>query len=84
MMHNTNPSSPVPAPDTALDPGRAETPTTRQLADHSLSANTRDAYARALRQFDAWRGAEPATDTTLAAYLAALFDAGRAPATRGR
>ena len=32
------------------------TPTTHQLAAHSLSANTRAAYARALRQFDAWRG----------------------------
>ena len=71
----------VAAPDAALAPGRAEVPTTRQLADHSLSANTRDAYARALRQFDAWRGNEPATDATLADYLAALFDAGRAPAT---
>ena len=59
----------------------AATPTTRHLADHSLSANTRDAYARALRQFDAWRGPETATDAILAAYLGRLFERGRAPAT---
>ena len=57
------------------------TPTTRQLAEHSLSANTRAAYVRALRQFDAWRRAAPATDATLAAYLGWLFEQGRAPAT---
>ena len=56
------------------------TPTTRHLADHSLSPNTRDAYARALRQFDAWRGPEAATDTTLATYLGWLFERGRATA----
>ena len=59
----------------------AATPTTRHLADHSLSPNTRNAYARALRQFDAWRGPEVATDATLAAYLGWLFEQGRAPAT---
>ena len=57
------------------------TPITRRLADHSLSPNTRAAYARALRQFDAWRGPEVATDATLAAYLGWLFEQGRAPAT---
>ena len=41
------------------------TPTTRRLAAHSLSANTRAAYSCALRQFDTWRGAAPATDATL-------------------
>ena len=59
----------------------AATPTTRHLADHSLSQNTRDAYARALRQFDAWRGPEATTDAILAAYLGWLFEQGRAPAT---
>ena len=49
--------------------------------DNSLSANTREAYTRALRQFDAWRGLDPATDATLAAYLGWLFEHGRAPAT---
>ena len=57
------------------------TQTTRHLADHSLSSNTRNAYARALRQFDAWRGPEVATDATVAAYLGWLFEQGRAPAT---
>ena len=57
------------------------TPTTRRLAAHSLSANTRAAYSCALRQFDTWRGAAPATDATLAAYLGWLFEQGRAPAT---
>ena len=57
------------------------TPTTRRLAAHSLSANTRAAYSCALRQFDTWRGAAPATDATLAAYLGFLFEQGRAPAT---
>ena len=66
------------APDGAL---ATSPPTTRRLAAHSLSANTRAAYTRAVRQFDAWRDAAPATDATLAAYLGALFEQGRAPAT---
>ena len=70
--------APTAAPDGALAPSP---PTTRRLAAHSLSANTRAAYTRAVRQFDAWRGAAPATDATLAAYLGALFEQGRAPAT---
>ena len=86
MRHDTAPGrtpdalaqgAPVAAPEALA---RA-TPTTRRLAAHSLSANTRAAYTRALRQFDAWRGAAPATDTTLAAYLGWLFEQGRAPAT---
>ena len=55
--------APTAAPDGALAPSP---PTTRRLAAHSLSANTRAAYTRAVRQFDAWRGAAPATDATLA------------------
>ena len=86
MMRDTAPGrtpdalaqgAPVAAPEALA---RA-TPTTRRLAAHSLSANTRAAYTRALRQFDTWRGAAPATDTTLAAYLGWLFEQGRAPAT---
>ena len=57
------------------------TPTTRKLADTSLSVNTRRAYAGALRRLDAWRGAAPVDDASLAVYLGALFEAGRAPAT---
>ena len=67
-------------PDPA-GPLAVATPTTRKLADASLSVNTRRAYAGALRQFDTWRGAAPATDATLAAYLGFLFEQGRAPAT---
>ena len=57
------------------------TPTTRKLADASLSVNTRRAYAGALRRLDAWRGAAPVDDASLAVYLGELFEAGRAPAT---
>ena len=78
-MHNADTPKALTA---AISPTAvATTPTTRHLADHSLSPHTRDAYARALRQFDAWRGPEAATDATLAAYLGWLFEQGRAPAT---
>ena len=82
MVYNMTPE--IPAHTLAQIPPAAvaaATPITRRLADHSLSPNTRDAYARALRQFDAWRGPEVATDATLAAYLGWLFEQGRAPAT---
>ena len=69
------------APGAAAGALARATPTTRRLAAHSLSANTRAAYTCALRQFDTWRGAAPATDATLAAYLGWLFEQGRAPAT---
>ena len=67
-------------PDTA---GRlaVATPTTRRLADASISRNTRGAYAGALARLDAWRGAAPVDDASLAVYLGELFEAGRAPAT---
>ena len=67
-------------PDTA-GPLAVATPTTRKLADASLSVNTRRAYAGALRRLDAWRGAAPVDDASLAVYLGELFEAGRAPAT---
>ena len=87
MRHDTDH---VRTPDTLAQgsPGAAAgalataTPTTRRLAAHSLSANTRAAYSCALRQFDTWRGAAPATDATLAAYLGFVFEQGRAPAHR--
>ena len=82
-MVQTTPTAPTALarrPDTA-GPLAVATPTTRKLADASLSVNTRRAYAGALRQFDTWRGAAPATDATLAAYLGFLFEQGRAPAT---
>ena len=86
MRHDTAPGRtpdalaqgpPVAAPEALA----RVTTTTRRLAAHSLSANTRAAYTCALRQFDTWRGAAPATDATLAAYLGWLFEQGRAPAT---
>ena len=63
------------------------TPTTRKLADASISVNTRRAYAGALRRLDTWRGTAPVDDALLAAYLCAIFEAGRTPASaadRGR
>ena len=47
----------------------------------SISPNTRRAYLGALARLDAWRGAEPLTDSVLAAYLGAIFEQGRAPAS---
>ena len=62
-------------------PPRRAAPTTRKLADASISVNTRRAYLGALRRLDAWRGTAPVDDASLAVYLGALFEAGRAPAT---
>ena len=76
----TDPAALARRPDPA-GPLAVATPTTRKLADASISVNTRRAYAGALRRLDAWRGAAPLTDALLAAYLGELFEAGRAPAT---
>ena len=57
----------------------APSPTARRLAVASISPNTRESYRRALRQFDTWRGCRPLDDSTLAAYLAVLYDSGRSP-----
>ena len=67
-------------PDTA-GPLAVATPTTRKLADASISVNTRRAYLGALARLDAWRGTAPVDDARLAAYLAHMFESGRAPAT---
>ena len=53
----------------------------RRLAEASLAANIRRAYAGALRRLDAWLDGRPLEDATLAAYLAELHDLGRAPAS---
>ena len=76
----TDPTSIARRPDTA-GPLAVATPTTRKLADASISVNTRRAYAGALRRLDAWRGAAPVDDASLTVYLGELFEAGRAPAT---
>ena len=82
MLHTTPPDPAALArrPDPA-GPLAVATPTTRKLADASISLNTRRAYAGALRRLDAWRGAAPVDDASLAVYLGELFEAGRAPAT---
>ena len=82
MLHTTptDPAALARRPDTA-GPLAVATPTTRKLADASISVNTRRAYLGALARLDAWRGPAPVDDALLAAYLGAIFEAGRAPAT---
>ena len=76
----TDPAALASRPDMA-GPLAVATPTTRKLADASISVNTRRAYLGALARLDAWRGAAPVDDASLAVYLGELFEAGRAPAT---
>ena len=76
----TEPAALARRPDT-VGPLAVATPTTRQLADASISLNTRLAYAGALARLDAWRWTAPVDDPLLAVYLGELFEAGRAPAT---
>ena len=77
----TDPAALARRPGTA-GPLAVATPTTRRSSPTPLSAvNTRRAYAGALRRLDAWRGAAPVDDASLAVYLGELFEAGRAPAT---
>ena len=76
----TDPAALARRPDPA-GPLAVATPTTRTLADASLSVNTRRAYLGALARLDAWRGPAPLTDARLAAYLGTIYEAGRAPAT---
>ena len=76
----TDPPAMARRPDTA-GPLAVATPTVHQLADASISPNTRRAYLGALARVDAWRGTNPLTDPVLAAYLGAIFEAGRAPAS---
>ena len=86
IMLQTTPPDPAALarrPDPA-GPLAVATPTTRKLADASLSVNTRRAYAGALRRLDTWRGTAPVDDASLAVYLGELFEAGRAPATADR
>ena len=59
-------SEPARRPDTA-GPLAVATPTTRRLADASISRNTRRAYLGALARLDAWRGPAPVDDARLAA-----------------
>ena len=52
-----------------------------ELVQASISANTRRAYKSALARFDQAIGDNPVTDTVVANYLAALYDAKKSPAT---
>ena len=58
MLH-TPPPAPTALASRPDPPGplAVATPTTRKLADASLSVNTRRAYLGALARLDAWRGA---------------------------
>ncbi len=47
----------------------------------SIAPNTAKAYRAALGRFAAWLDGRPVTDATVAAYVAALMDQGKAPAT---
>ena len=78
---NPSPIAPAPCGPDTVGPLAVATPTTRQLADASISLNTRLAYAGALARLDAWRWTAPVDDPLLAVYLGELFEAGRAPAT---
>ena len=79
MLHTT-PTVIARRHDTAV-PLAVATPTTRKLADASISVNTRRAYLGALARLDAWRGTAPVDDASLAVYLGTIYEAGRAPAT---
>ena len=52
-----------------------------ELVQASISANTKRAYTAALARFDKAIGDNPVTDTVVANYLAALYDAEMSPAT---
>ena len=83
MLHDNTDQTPTALarrPDPA-GPLAVATPTTRRLADASISVNTRRAYAGALARLDAWRGPAPVDDASLAVYLGTIYEAGRAPAT---
>ena len=82
MLHTTpNEQTAIARRQDTAGPLAVATPTTRRLADASISLNTRLAYLGALARLDAWRGAAQVDDASLAVYLGELFEAGRAPAT---
>ncbi len=49
--------------------------------ESSIAPNTAKAYRAALERFAAWLAGRPATDRTVAAYVAHLMEDGKAPAT---
>ena len=68
-----------PAASAAL--AERATPTARRLVEASITPNTRRVYSGAHRRLDTWLDGRPIDDQNLAAYLAELHDAGRAPAS---
>ena len=81
----TTPAALARRPDTA-GPLAVATPTTRKLADASISVNTRRAYLGALARLDAWRGTAPVDDAAplSADGLAAILATADRPRTDGR
>ena len=68
---------------TLTTPGTAPLATgpVRDLLEASLSENTKRAYETALKKFDEAVVGDSPTDTVVAAYLAALYERGKSPAT---
>ena len=82
IMRQTTPTDPAalarrPA---VAGPLAVATPTTRRLADASISVNTRLAYLGALARLDAWRGAAQVDDAALGGYRRTAADRGRGQA----
>ena len=68
---------------TTATAGIAHAGTAAQLAAASISANTQRAYAGAMRRLAEHLGGAELSDATLAAALAAMFDAGRSVSVYG-
>ena len=66
-----------------MGPLAVATPTTRRLADASISRNTRRAYLGALARLDAWRGPAPLTDALAVAAVRFRAKLARQPAPAG-
>ena len=80
--HHPRPTRPR-SPDAPTRQGRWPSPRRPPAGSPTpRSASTPDGPTPArCGAWDAWRGAAPLTDVSLAVYLGALFEAGRAPAT---
>ena len=85
MEQSTNAATETKRTDaTSTAPGAAlavAEETARQLAEASLSTNTRRAYLGALGRLETWLASRELEDGAIAAYLGELFEQGRSPAT---